>query len=626
MQSRIVLICVLAGAALAAVPRAGLGQETPVKRLSNVVAVTVDEYAKGIDSTGRLISAQEYQESLDFIADAVRVAHGLDGARAAAIRAAVDTIAWGVRSKVPPQRLDALHRIFEAAAGVEAALDLPAHPPDAAAGRLVYGTYCAACHGDRGLGDGPAGRGLDPAPPALARRDVLAGATPALVYRVISAGVAGTAMPAWGGTLTPQQRWDVVAYIDSLSGGALGAIDVATRPAPPAPPAAGTVAMLLDRALAAARAGQLGEAHDRAVDAYLAFEPLETPARARSPGAVAALERRFGTFRAQLAQGDVAGATSTRDAIAASLPPLRALTQAPAGGWTAFLQSFVIILREGFEAILVIGAIVAFLIATGNRDRLRAIWAGVWLGIAASAVTAVALRTALRAVPASQDLIEGISMLVAVVVLFWVSYWLISKVEAAKWQHFIRERVTRALEAGGGAALGFVAFLAVYREGAETALFYQALFGEGTHLLLPLSLGLGCGAIALAVIFTLFYRYGVRIPLRPFFAITSALLYLMAFVFMGRGIAELQEVDVIPMSVVRGLPHVEALGIHPTLETSIGQALLVVLLLVAIAVAFRPRGAAASGPPGEGDGASSPGRGRTRRTGRRSRGGAMRGT
>ena len=140
-----------------------------------------------------------------------------------------------------------------------------------------------------------------------------------------------------------------------------------------------------------------------------------------------------------------------------------------------------------------------------------------------------------KAIPASQEIIEGVTLLVAVGVLFSVSYWLISRVEAAKWQQFIREKVTTALEHGGGRALAFVAFLAVYREGAETALFYQALFNEGAHVALPISLGIIAGFAALAVIFTLFYRFGVRIPLRPFFSVTSVLLYYMAFVFMGNG-------------------------------------------------------------------------------------------
>src|SRR4029079_1214445 len=100
-------------------------------------------------------------------------------------------------------------------------------------------------------------------------------------------------------------------------------------------------------------------------------------------------------------------------------------------------------------------------------------------------------------IPTSREIVEGVTMLVAVAGLFSVSYWLISRVEAAKWQQFIKEKVTNALEHGGGKALAFVAFLAVFREGAETALFYQALFNEGTHVVLPITLGILVGFAAL---------------------------------------------------------------------------------------------------------------------------------
>jgi high-affinity iron transporter len=170
-----------------------------------------------------------------------------------------------------------------------------------------------------------------------------------------------------------------------------------------------------------------------------------------------------------------------------------------------------------------------------------------------------------------------------------VSYWLISKVEAAKWQRFIKEKVTAALERGGGRALAMVAFLAVYREGAETALFYQALFNEGQSAILPLTLGMLLGFAVLAVIFTFVYRFGVRIPLRPFFAVTSTLLYFMAFVFMGKGIKELQEGNAVSVTGLPGFPHIEAIGIYPTVETLLGQLLLIVLFVFALAKTFWPR-------------------------------------
>jgi len=147
--------------------------------------------------------------------------------------------------------------------------------------------------------------------------------------------------------------------------------------------------------------------------------------------------------------------------------------------------------------------------------------------------------------------------------------------------------VNSALSHGGGAALTTVAFLAVYREGAETALFLQALFSEGS--VLPLSLGIAVGFVALAVIFTLFHRYGVKIPLRPFFAVTSGLLYYMAFVFMGKGIRELQEGNVVPITILPGWPAVESMGIFPSVQTLLAQFVLVTLFLFALAKTFWPK-------------------------------------
>jgi len=531
------------------------------------------------------------------------------------------------------------------------------------------------------MGDGPAARGMTPPPPALGSAQVMRDVTPALMYRIVSVGIGGTAMPGFGVELSPDQRWDVIGYLVSLrhprtavaQGEGIFALQCSAchgtaglgdgplaRALSKLPPEIGSFAWqaerhdaqlaaairdgvpgtpmpagrmltdgdvtsavaylrqlalrevparangvagaqrdpeavlrqvlrVLDEALAAARAGRASDASDRAFDAYLAFEPIETPARAKNPGLVASVERQFAEFRSAIAANDLRTAERARNAIETRLPDVAGLMRPAGGWWGAFLQSLLIILREGFEAILVIGAIVAFLIKTGHRERLRSIWLGTGLALGASAVTAVIFTTVLRALPASREIIEGITMLIAVVVLFSVSYWLISKVEAAKWQQFIREKVTAALAHGGGTALAFVAFLAVYREGAETALFYQALFTEGGGNALPITLGILVGAALLACIFVLFHRYGVRIPLRPFFAVTSALLYYLAFVFMGKGIRELQEGNVLPITVVPGLPQVDAMGIYPTVETLGAQLVLVALLGFALLKTFWPK-------------------------------------
>jgi len=467
-------------------------------------------------------------------------------------------------------------------------ISLRATPAQVADGEGLYLQQCASCHGPTGAGDGMYAHSLSKLPPEIGTFAWQVGRNDDSLARMVHGGMPGTSMPG-APMLTDAQVRALVSYVRTLPAKNAGTTTVASAADTGAAGAARNVTALLEQALASVRLGRAAEAGDKSFDAYLAFEPLEGPARAKNPGLVARMEKLFGDFKAAVRVNDVHGAEHARDVIEANLPAVVELTQ-PAGSATeAFWQSFLIILREGFEAILVIGAVVAFLLKTGHRERLRSIWTGVGLGLVASAATAVALKTILSAVPASSELIEGVTLLIAVAVLFSVSYWLISRVEAAKWQQFIREKVTDALQHGGGRALAFVAFLAVYREGAETALFYQALFSEGAHLAVPLSLGIVVGFVALAVIFTLFYRYGVRIPLRPFFSVTSVLLYYMAFVFMGKGIRELQEGNAISMSVIPGFPHVEALGLYPTWETVLAQLLLLMLFVFALAKTFWPK-------------------------------------
>jgi high-affinity iron transporter len=582
---RWITVSILSLVAAATVP----AQENPAKRLSSIVGVAVEEYAKAVDEHGKLISKDEFDETYGFLADAKLVGARLGGYQAHATRAILDSLTTAVATKKPPATVRQFYTLFVASIGTAGAIDLPKGPLDTAAGRALYSKYCASCHGIKGAGDGPAARTLSTPPPAIGVKSLTPELTPTLAYNVISVGVRGTAMPAFGSVLSPQQRWNIVNHIYSLRGEKM--VVPTARPdaaAIPGDTASPVILALLDSALDFARKGKIAEAGDRAFDAYIAFEPLETSARAKKPGLVATMERYFADFKGAVKRNDIAGAKSSRDAIAEGLPAVVDLGQQPSTSWEAFFQSFLIILREGFEAILVLGAVVAFLIKTGHRERLRSVWIGLVLGVLASLATAVVLKTLLGAMPASRSLVEGITMLVAVAVLFSVSYWLISKVEAAKWQKFIREKVTSALEHGGGKALALVAFLAVYREGAETALFYQALFNAGPNVGLPLTLGILVGFAALAVIFTLFYRYGVRIPMRPFFAVTSIMLYYMAFVFMGKGIRELQEANVLPITVIPGAPHIDAMGIYPSMETLTGQGILVLLLIFATVKTFWP--------------------------------------
>jgi len=341
---------------------------------------------------------------------------------------------------------------------------------------------------------------------------------------------------------------------------------------------------LLTTSIAAATSGDRDTALGHAIAAYMQFEPLEPAVGARDRAVVLHVEKAFAAFRAELSRPSTVPDRAEIDrALAAAAQTLTADRPSNLG---LAIQSFVIILREGFEAILIVGAIIAFLIKTGRVEARRSVYAGVGAAVGLSLVVALLLEALFLAVPARQEILEGSTMLIAVAVLFSVSYWLVSKLQAGRWEQYLNERMNVALGAGGGLALGGVAFLAVFREGVETVLFYKALNAMSAGATLPILVGFGVGLVALAVIYMAFTRLGVRIPLRPFFAMTSGILYLMATIFAGAGISELQEAGVVGTTPLIGIPTLPGLGIYPTVETVAAQGLLVVLLVGALFITF----------------------------------------
>lgn len=238
-------------------------------------------------------------------------------------------------------------------------------------------------------------------------------------------------------------------------------------------------------------------------------------------------------------------------------------------------QAFIILLREGFEAMLVVTALLAYLRRSGHSDKNRVIYQGVGIALIFSAVTAYLFATLLHTAGAAREAMEGFTMLVAAAVLFYVSYWLFSKREAQRWQQYIHGKITKALSTGSAFALGLAAFLAVYREGAETILFYQALAGNASAAHYPLALIIGIlGAIiALISLYWIMQKASLKIPYRLFFTVTAIFLFYMAFYFVGGSMLELQEAGLIGINPIAWMPPLSWLGIYPTWQ-SIGAQLI----------------------------------------------------
>jgi high-affinity iron transporter len=543
-------------------------------------------------------------------------------------------------------------------------------PPSLARGAAVYREQCLQCHGAAGQGDGPKAKGLKGPPAAnLADRSAMSTVSPVDVYRKVTIGVAGTAMPQFDETLSPEDRWAVATYIATFRasdravregeglyavecaachgvvGGGDGPLAASLSVRPPAlrdlavqgrftdrelqqlilrgrpgtpmpgfaraldPDAADRIVAFL-RVLptaerqqyraspAAATFSTVRRQLDSAValrsdkvafDAYLTFEQVETDVRARNAALAGELEDAFAALRTRAAAG---ASGEELEAIHARL--LSGLERAErqvadrGSSTNLFMQSFVLLLREGFEAILIVAALMTFLAKAGATARRRHVAQGAWAAVAASALTAVLVEALFELTPGQREAFEGVTLLLATAVLFYVSYWLLTKFEVAKWNAFVKGRMQEALQTGSGFALSSVAFLAVYREGFETILFYKALLtsgsspgagGSGTAAVVG---GLLVGAVALVMVYVAIYRFGLKVPLRPFFGISGAMLYYMAFVFAGKGVADLQEAGLVKTSVIEWAPRIPVLGIYPTLESLALQLLLIVLLIVAV--------------------------------------------
>ncbi|WP_288297373.1 FTR1 family protein [uncultured Pyramidobacter sp.] len=251
--------------------------------------------------------------------------------------------------------------------------------------------------------------------------------------------------------------------------------------------------------------------------------------------------------------------------------------------WLTFLTAFGLLVREGLEAILVIVAIVAYLIKTGNKPMIRSVYLGCFAAILASAALAWFLEYMMGdASGVARELLEGWTMFLAVAVLFYVSNWMLSKADTERWENYIGGKVRQSIDSKSRWTLIFAAFIAVMREGAELILFYKAAFTGGMNSVPHIVYGILAGTAVLVAVWVAFRYFSVKLPLKPFFLFTSILLFLMCISFMGKGVVELTEADVITgrtvIPAMKGFS-IEILSIYDRAETLIPQIMILIASL-----------------------------------------------
>ncbi len=277
----------------------------------------------------------------------------------------------------------------------------------------------------------------------------------------------------------------------------------------------------------------------------------------------------------------------SKDVVAQRWLELRGLlVEAPmisnenASFWEIVVQSLLILLREGVEALLVIAALIAYLRKAGAADKVVYIWAGTGAALVASVITAWVLQGLIANSGAAREILEGMTMIVAAVLLSYVSVWLFARREMQQWQGFISDKMGDAVSSGSLWAIVSVAFFAVYREGAETILFYQALISDAEGAYDAIASGFGLALIGLLVIYVMIFQLSVRLPLKQFFTGTAGLLFALSIIFAGKATLELQVSGWMSNTWLEGFPTISWLGVFPSIESLLTQGLMIVLPII----------------------------------------------
>jgi high-affinity iron transporter len=558
-------------------PQASQGAGTDAQHLVSILQYLESDYPAAVASN----DAGELAEQRSLSADALSAVNALPLLSSFAGRvASVDArVQKGADARGVGADCASLVEDLIAATGIART---PGAPPDLAAGAKLYADNCAGCHGATGHGDGAAALALHPRPADFHSDAVMGALTPFKAFNVVRFGVKGTAMVPVDG-LDEKQRWALAFYLFSLRqpecdhappSVSLDVLANSTDGDLARSEGAEHLACLRRRLpdldapalLAAARAevesggrfaaqGDATRAEKAILDAYLAdIEPIEPWLRTHGGDVVSSLEASFTATRAALQQRDPSAQNDVRELI--SLLDRAAGAHAKATKLSVFWFSLLVITREGFEATVIIAALLAVLKKRKETSRARFVHGGWISALVVGAVVFAVGRNVLAG--AMNERLEGCLALVAVVMLLHAALWVNARGTTRKTMGELRDRTKDALDRGALALFG-IAFLAMFRESFETAVFLEALSIDAPS---AVAWGAAAGVLLLVGLVLAIGRAGLRLPMKTLFDVSTVILVATAVVLLGQGIHSFEEVGIIPSRPIPFL-RVEFLGIYP---------------------------------------------------------------
>ena len=349
---------------------------------------------------------------------------------------------------------------------------------------------------------------------------------------------------------------------------------------------------LVDRSIELYESGRNEEAYEAARNSYLDhFEYVEIPLRVRDESLTLAVEEDYAVLRSLIESGAALDQVESVSAeVHRGLDEVERTLSEPgvAAPLIAIVYAFTILFREGLEAVLVVAAILGYLEASRNTQYRGPVLKGVGAALVATVLLFLATAMFLRLAPIQRELLEAGTAVVSVAVLFYVSFWLVTRLDHRRWMEFVKARVWSAATTGSTLALAGVGFTAVFREGFETVLFYQALIGFSEGLGAYVILGAVVAAVALGGVGWFIFKAGRRLPIKSFLTTAVALVMIVSVAFIGNAIRGFQEAALLPVNYIESLPKLPIFvshltGWYPTQETILAQgALTLVYVLGAV--------------------------------------------
>ena len=350
------------------------------------------------------------------------------------------------------------------------------------------------------------------------------------------------------------------------------------------------IRMKLDEMLLQYKKGIYNEALLTSRSAYLdSYENIELPLRPINPDFTLDMEIKFAELRNLIqSQSPYKEIQSKTIEIRNGLDESERLVSGTGiiAPTIAFSTSFSIIFREGLESALIVGAILTYLDASRNQRFKKHIYYGLLLAAAATGITWFIAEHIIEISGASRELIEAIAGVSAVGVLFWVSFWVLNRIETKKWIEFVKAKIWKATTTGGVTVFIMLSFFTVYREGFETVLFYQAMLSFAKYMEWYVIAGMTLGLIVIVGIAFIVRKLGKKLPLRVLFGLTMAIGAYMSITFIGNAVRSFQEAGYISATHMIGIiPRLDInlaamTGIHPTLETVVAQLILLSVYIV----------------------------------------------